>query len=74
MDLISVRIELKMMMGKVPASVVRRRRALSSSDEEGELMEGQANSSPQRENSPVRQEESNVEEEDANLEDDEEAN
>ncbi|CAH2052253.1 unnamed protein product [Thlaspi arvense] len=59
---------------EVPASVVRRRRALSSSDEEGELMEGQANSSPQRENSPVRQEESNVEEEDANLEDDEEAN
>ncbi|WZY84448.1 hypothetical protein YC2023_030832 [Brassica napus] len=56
----------------VPASVARRRRALSSSDEEGELMESQPNSSPQKENSPGRQEESNVEEEeDANLNDEE---
>lgn len=51
---------------------MRRRRALSSSDEEGELMESQPNSSPQRENSPGRQEESNAEgEEDANLEEEE---
>ncbi|XP_056842234.1 protein CTR9 homolog [Raphanus sativus] len=57
---------------EVPASVARRRRALSSSDEEGELMEGHPNSSPQKENSPGRQEESNVEEEDdANLNDEE---
>lgn len=57
---------------QVPASVARRRRALSSSDEEGELMEGHPNSSPQKENSPGRQEESNVEEEDdANLNDEE---
>lgn len=61
---------------QVPASVVRRRRALSSSDEEGELMESQPNLSPQRENSPGRQEESNVEgeeeeEEEANMDEDE---
>nr|VDC82395.1 unnamed protein product [Brassica rapa] len=58
---------------QVPASVARRRRALSSSDEEGELMESKPNSSPQKENSPGRQEESNVEEEeeDANLNDEE---
>uniref|UniRef100_M4D9K2 Uncharacterized protein n=1 Tax=Brassica campestris TaxID=3711 RepID=M4D9K2_BRACM len=57
---------------QVPASVARRRRALSSSDEEGELMESKPNSSPQKENSPGRQE-SNVEEEeeDANLNDEE---
>ncbi|KAL0676963.1 hypothetical protein Bca4012_004944 [Brassica carinata] len=56
----------------VPASVARRRRALSSSDEEGELMESRPNASPQKENSPGRQEESNVEEEeDANLNDEE---
>ncbi|KFK39891.1 rna polymerase-associated protein ctr9 [Arabis alpina] len=58
---------------EVPSSAVRRRRALSSSDEEGELMESQANTSPQRESSPGRQEESNAEgEEEANLDDNEE--
>lgn len=59
---------------QVRASVARRRRALSSSDEEGELMEtSQPNSSPQKENSPARQDEGNVEgEEDANLDEEDE--